>query len=112
MEWRLPSQVTGSGEDTLFYYNFAGNLDNYFLQLLHAEDDEFTTVLADASYQARVTGHYIAQTQSVGFTLRGLTHADAGTYGCRHRYLSQALENFTPVLFIYGKWIMFTANNL
>ncbi len=102
MEWVLPSAVS-SGEDTLFYYDYTGNVDSYFLQLIHDGDGGFTTNIRGDSYHGRVVAHYTAQNRSVGFARSMLGLADAGTYGCRHQYVFNPVANFTPVLFIYGK---------
>ncbi len=101
MDWVLPSQVS-YGEDTRFYYNYPGNIDSYFLQLKHHTDGGYSTDI-DGRYQGRVVGHFTIQNRSVGFTLRELGPADAGTYGCRHSYDFHIVENFTSVLFLYGK---------
>ncbi len=101
MDWVLQNEVL-EGDTTRFYYNYAGNIDSYFLQFEHHGDGGYTTDIAD-SYQGRVMDHFTAQNRSVGFTLRELGLADAGTYGCRHQYLFDIVEDYTPVLFLYGK---------
>ncbi len=102
MEWILPSEAI-EYDDTRFYYSYGGDVDSHFLQLVHEADGEFTSNINGDSYRGRVVGHYTTQNRSVSFTLKELGLADAGTYGCQHRYALDVIEDFTPVIFIYGE---------
>ncbi len=102
MEWVLPEDDgIINAANTRFYYDYTGSVDSWFVQLRY--NDGGFTVDIDDSYEGRVTGYYIAQNLSVGFTLAELGLYDAGTYGCRHVYGFEIVEHYTPVLFIYGK---------
>lgn len=60
-------------------------------------------VSVNGSHDGRVHG-YLTQDNEVGFKLSGVT--DAGNYGCRHEALFYIVQDYSAVLFVYGKYEM------